>query len=51
MRERQGLPSVVLERSLYTQAVTHPKTTAALGLALLMGVLWWLFARPREFTR
>jgi short-subunit dehydrogenase len=51
MRERQGLPSVVLERSLYTQAVTHPKTTAALGLALLMGVLWWLFARPREITR
>ncbi len=51
MRERQGLPSVVLERSLYTQAVTHPKTTAAIGLALLMGVVWWLFARPRDLAR
>ena len=51
MRERQGLASVVFERSLYTQAVTHPKTTVAIGLALLMGVIWWLVAKPRELTR
>lgn len=48
MRERQGIPSMVFERSLYTQAVTHPKTTAAVGLAVVFGLVWWLFARPRE---
>ncbi len=49
--ERQALPGVVFERSLYTQAVTHLKATAAIGLALLMGVIWWLFARPHDAVR
>ena len=49
--ERQALPGVVFERSLHTQAVTHPKATAAIGLALLIDVIWWLFARPHDAVR
>jgi len=51
IRERQGPSSVVVERCLYMQAVTHLKATAAIGLALLMGVIWWLFARPHDAAR
>jgi hypothetical protein len=51
IRERQGPSSVVVERCLYMQAVTHLKATAAIGLALLMSVVWWLFARSRDVLR
>lgn len=47
LREREGRSPVVFERSLYTHAVTHPRSATAIGLAVILGVIWWLLARPR----
>ena len=46
LRERHGAPTRVHEWSLYTGASLHPKTTAAVLLALLFAAGYWLASRP-----
>lgn len=44
-QERSGEHPARLRHSLYTSAVLHPKTTTAVGLAVIAGAIGLLFAR------